>query len=246
MLILSSNSVHQALVAIYDELYGFYGPQHWWPTQTGSQWEIMVGAVLTQRTSWRNAALALDNVAAAWGNNGLVDPQFMLDASDSDLREVLRPAGHYQSKPRKLRGLARFVLDVGGIDRLTHSEEETVVLRGRLLQVWGIGPETADAILLYALKRPTFVADAYALRLASRWGLLQPDASYEVIQKLFMDNLPHDVSLFNEYHALMVQHGKQLCQPRPICVACPLNRRLLLDVKQTEDTAWRCPKLYIT
>lgn len=229
------------LLAIYDALSSHYGPQHWWPTRSGSAWEIMLGAVLTQRTTWRNVDIALDNIERAWGERGLSDPQAILSASEEELVKLTRPTGHYKSKPRKLQALARFVLEHGGVQALIESPESTETLRARLLGIWGIGPETADAILLYALNRPMFVADAYALRLASRWGLLKPTAIYKEIQRLFMENLPHDVALFNEYHALIVTHGKELCRPYPLCEACPLNRILPLDVTPTEVNNWRCP-----
>jgi endonuclease-3 related protein len=201
----------------------------------------MLGAVLTQRTSWRNVDISLSNIERAWGVEGLADPHVALTASQEELVELTRPAGHYKSKPRKLQALALFVSDHGGIQALIGSPEPTGVLRDRLLGIWGIGPETADAILLYALNRPVFVADAYALRLASRWGLLRPDASYVEIQRLFMENLPHDAALFNEYHALIVAHGKELCRTRPICSACPLNRNLDPSVMLMSAESWRCP-----
>ena len=230
-----------ALLAIYETLSSHYGPQHWWPTRSGSPWEIMLGAVLTQRTSWRNVDLALSNIESAWGPEGLSDPRVVLNSSQEALVEVTRPAGHFNSKPRKLQALARFVSDYGGLQSLVDSQEATDLLRERLLSIWGIGPETADAILLYALNRPMFVADAYALRLANRWGMLLPNARYEEIQRLFMENLPHDTALFNEYHALIVAHGKELCRPRPLCSLCPLNRSLDLSVLLTDAGNWRCP-----
>ncbi len=238
-----SHDTGAVLIAIYSALSEHYGPQHWWPTRSGSVWEIMMGAVLTQRTSWRNVDLSLDNIERAWGVRGLSEPQSVLDASSETLVTVLRPTGHYASKPRKLQGLARAVLDMGGVDTLVASQEPTEILREWLLSLWGIGPETADAILLYALHRPVFVADAYALRLTSRWGLLQPTASYGEIQRLFTENLPTDVSLFNEYHALIVAHGKEICRPRPRCEVCLLNRTLLVSVTQVEALSWRCPRL---
>ena len=236
-----SPEMSRVLLLIYRALYDYYGPQRWWPTSTGSCWEIMLGAVLTQRTSWANVEAALNNISAAWGAAGLAQPERVLAAPDEELRELLRPVGHYRSKPQRVKNLARFVMEKSGVEDLVHSGEGTGSLRGQLLHVWGIGPETADAILLYGLGRPVFVADAYALRLASRWGLLPPRTSYHAIQRLFMDNLPHDVALFNEYHALIVAHGKEICRPRPLCPSCPLNR-------QIEDAAsaltWRCPRLH--
>jgi len=205
----------------------------------------MLGAVLVQRTSWTNVERSLDRIEAAWGLAGLADPEQILSAKEEELVELIRPSGHYNSKPRKLRNLARFVIDAGGVKSLAASQASAAELRAALLSLWGIGPETADAILLYALGRPIFVADAYALRLASRWGLLPTNAIYNEIQALFMDNLPHDIELFGEYHALIVEHGKQTCRPRPHCHVCPLNRPLLVGVELERDVVWQCPKNYI-
>ncbi|MDQ3927875.1 MAG: hypothetical protein M3328_01880, partial [Chloroflexota bacterium] len=228
------------LLAIYRTLLAHYGPQHWWPTLTGSRWEVMLGAVLVQRTTWRNAARALANLASALGSAGLSDPAKLLSIPDETLGDLVRPAGHFSRKPRTLKLLARTVLELGGVDALSTSSESTASLRNLLLGTWGIGPETADAILLYALERPVFVADAYALRLASRWGLLAPTASYDEVQRTFSEDLPKDLDLFKEYHALIVEHGKQLCRPVPLCDLCPLNRLISLDSGGRRRT-WRCP-----
>ncbi|MDQ6693589.1 MAG: hypothetical protein M3014_04105 [Chloroflexota bacterium] len=229
------------LMTIYTRLLTFYGPQSWWPSVSGSRWEIMLGAVLTQRTTWRNVELALANLVAAWGEAALTDPACIVEADDDELISLLRPVGHYTTKPRKLRNLARFVISRGGVDRFAASDESDMAVRNALLDIWGVGPETADAILLYALDRPFFVADAYALRLGVRWGLLTPYASYATIQALFMDNLPHDLQLFNEYHALIVQHGKETCRPRPRCSACLLAEEYVLD---RPGQTWCCPRAY--
>lgn len=200
----------------------------------------MLGAVLTQRTTWTNVERSLDNLGAAWGPASLAEPEIILNATEEELVGLLRPTGHFRSKPRKLKYLAEFTLGEGGVEALARSGESAETLRARLLSLWGIGPETADAILLYALDRPVFVADAYALRLASRWGLLPPTARYGDIQKLFMDNLSHETALFNEYHALIVAHGKQICRPRALCEVCPLNR----PVRLRQGGSWTCPRLF--
>jgi len=225
------------LMAIYKSLQAHFGLQHWWPTRSGSVWEIMMGAVLTQRTTWRNVERALDNVERAWGIRGLSDPELVLEASHESLIQLLRPAGHFSRKPLTLQALARLVVEAGGVAALKNSPESTEDLREKLLAVPGIGPETADAILLYALGRPVFVADAYAVRLASRWGILDPKAGYYETQRLFTEKLSADARLFNEYHALIVALGKETCMPRPLCEKCPLNRPI--DV--SEDVGiWRC------
>lgn len=235
--------VGAVLIAVFNSLHAHYGPQHWWPTITGSRWEIMLGAVLVQRTTWRNADRALATLLSALGPAGLSDPAALLSVPDDKLIELLRPAGHFNRKPRTLKLLARLVLELGGADALAASDMATTELRARLLSIWGIGPETADAILLYALDRPVFVADAYALRLAVRWGLLAPTANYDEIQRLFGENLPQDASLFNEYHALVVAHGKQLCRPSPLCDICPLNRPVRLEAGEPAPT-WKCPSRF--
>jgi endonuclease III related protein len=229
------------LMAIYGTLLAHYGPQHWWPTLTGSRWEVMLGAVLVQRTTWRNADRALANLHSALGREGLSAPAALLQVPDDRLIEMLRPAGHFNRKPRTLKLLAALVLELGGVEALALTGAPTPNLRARLLDIWGIGPETADAILLYALDRPVFVADAYALRLGGRWSLIAPNATYDEVQRAFSDNLPADRAIFNEYHALIVEHGKQLCRPVPLCEACPLSRPITLDVG-SRGTLWRCPR----
>ncbi|HEX8218362.1 MAG TPA: endonuclease [Chloroflexia bacterium] len=236
-------NVGALLLAIYRTLLGHYGPQGWWPTVTGSRWEVMLGAVLVQRTTWRNADRAMSNLASALGREALSDPAALLELPDARLAELLRPAGHFNRKPRTLKLLARLVHELGGVEALALSREPAGRLRARLLGTWGVGPETADAILLYALGRPVFVADAYALRLGVRWGLLAPNASYDEVQRTFSDNLLVDVALFNEYHALIVEHGKQLCRPAPLCELCPLSKPVVLNHEQ--EATWRCPRRYV-
>jgi endonuclease-3 related protein len=239
-------SVGESLHAIFDALREHYGGQKWWPSATGSAWEIMVGAVLTQRTSWTNVELSLANMMAAWGPESLTDPGVVLEASDEELARVLRPTGFYTSKPRTLKNLARYVLGKGGLHTLVCSAESAEQIRLELLGLWGIGAETADAILLYALGRTTFIADAYAIRLASRWDLFPPTARYEEARAFFMDNLPHEVRTFNEYHALIVTHAKQLCRARPLCEICPLNSPLAASGIEGRAADWCCPKIGVT
>lgn len=236
----------QLLLAIYKVLFSTYGSQHWWPSRSGSIWEIMAGAVLTQHTSWTNVEMALANIVSAWGESGLTSPETILEAPDALLNALLRPTGHYETKPHRLRNLAQFVVAEGGPETFARTAEPTSRLRERLLAIGGIGPETADAILLYALGRPVFIADAYAGRLASRWGLMSPGSTYSQIQSLFMDNLPHDAPLFDEYHALIVAHGKDLCRPRPLCPRCPLAKPIPVVEKSAGEEAleWACPKLF--
>jgi endonuclease-3 related protein len=230
------------LIAIRDALHGEYGAQAWWPSTTGSIWEIMLGAVLTQRTTWTNVEKSLRRMVDAWGESSLREPQIVLNASEEVLAQVLRPTGFFASKPRTLKALARYVVRRGGLEVLLESNESTETLREELLGIWGIGPETADAILLYGLGRASFVADAYALRLGVRWGLLRRQASYDQIRELFTTNLPRDAALYNEYHALIVRHGKKICRPRPLCEVCPLN----MPITAGAAAMWSCPKVGVT
>lgn len=232
------------LAAIFSELQAYYGTPKWWPTHSGGRWEIMLGVVLTQRTTWSNVETALNNVLSFWGPDGLTKPEMVLEAQPETLEALFRPAGHYTTKPRRVRELAKFIVSEGGIDALARSTESTESLRERLLTVWGIGPETADAILLYALDRTLFVADAYALRLASRWGLIEPNADYNAVQALFTQHLPGNAAHYNEMHALVVSHAKELCRARPKCELCPLNSYLPPGDGLEADIKWRCPKLY--
>jgi endonuclease-3 related protein len=181
-------------------------------------------------------------MVASWGEDILRRPEVAMSVPLDQLAAAARPAGFHTQKPQRLQTLARFVIEKGGLAALQASREETAQLRKELLGLKGVGPETADAILLYALNRPVFVADAYAERLCARWGLVEPAASYHTVQQLFMDNLPHDAALFNEYHALIVSHAKQLCKPSPLCEACPLDRPVPVGAEETQT--WTCPKLY--
>lgn len=206
------------LMRVYEALLDRFGPQDWWPGET--PFEIMVGAVLTQNTAWTNVERA---VAALAGADAL-DPQALLALSRERLVEHIRPSGYYNVKAKRLVALTRWYVETcgGDIDRLRRMP--LAEARAGLLGVNGVGPETADSILLYAADKPVFVVDAYTRRIFSRLGMVAPDADYETMQRLFMGNLPEDVALFNEYHALIVASGKNLCRPRsPKCADCPLR-----------------------
>ncbi len=233
------------LMAAHDALLAHYGPQSWWPTRTGSAWEIMLGAVLTQRTTWTNVELSLNNMLAAWGIESLAEPEIVRNTSDQEMAVVLRPTGFYASKFRTLKTLAGYISGKGGLGGFAGSQQSTEEARNELLHLWGIGPETADAILLYALGRATFIGDAYAHRLASRWGLIRPKAGYEETRALFMNNLPHEAALFNEYHALIVTHARTLCRTRPECEICPLNSPSRVSWSGNREAEWRCPRMNI-
>jgi endonuclease-3 related protein len=200
---------------IYDLLLVRFGPQHWWPGET--PFEIMVGAMLTQNTSWHNAEKAIANLKAA----KLLLPDALAALPNETLAKHIRPAGYHNLKAGRLKNLLALIAAQGSVEALL--SQPTAELRERLLAVKGIGPETADSILLYAANRPVFVVDAYTHRICSRHGLIDEESDYFQLQELFMNNLSEDADLFNEYHALLVRLGKEFCKKtRPKCEDCPL------------------------
>lgn len=201
--------------ALFTRLLDTYGPQHWWPADT--PFEMMVGAVLTQNTRWQNVEKALERLRAAEMLNVHIMAALPLDV----LAEHLRPVGYYNLKARRLSAFTNWYRDSGGFETL--SDLETGRLREALLNVSGIGPETADDILLYAFYRPVFVIDAYTRRLFGRLGLLPAAASYEQLRAAFEASLSPDAGRYGEYHALIVAHAKHVCRPRPDCSACCLR-----------------------
>ena len=215
--VLQSAIVEEKLQGIYRRLYAHFGPQHWWPGDT--PFEVIVGAILTQNTSWKNVEKAMTNLKQA----GLLHPQGLRRVRIARLARLIRPSGYYNLKAKKLAAFIRFLFGVHH-GRLAHLfAQETGVLREELLAVYGIGPETADSIILYAGEKPVFVVDAYTRRIMARLGLASEDATYEELQRLFMDHLPRDSALYNEYHALFVALGKDICLKRtPRCAVCPL------------------------
>jgi len=199
---------------IHDLLYAANGKQHWWPGET--RFEIMVGAVLTQNTAWINVERAIANLKRARA----LTPKAIVKAHPKRLAKWLRPSGYFNVKARRLKAFCRWLMAQGGAGRLARMPTEK--LRHALLAVHGVGPETADDILLYAFHRPVFVVDAYTRRLFTRLGCLKGDESYETIRGLFERTLGPDVPLFNEYHALIVAHARDVCKTRPRCANCCL------------------------
>lgn len=202
---------------IYDLLFDSFGPQHWWPAD--SPFEVMVGAVLTQNTNWENVEKAIGNLKRM----GFLGLQELSSLKSRKLKELIRSVGYYNIKAKRLKNFLEFLKKEsdGRLDKI--NTYDTSLLRDKLLSVSGIGPETADSMLLYALDRPVFVVDAYTKRSLSRHGLIDDDWSYDEIQDLFMNHLKQDVKLFNEYHALLVRLGKLYCKPTPKCRGCPLE-----------------------
>lgn len=201
--------------AVFEALLVAYGAQHWWPAQT--PFEVMIGAVLTQSTAWVSVERALALLAARIP----LSAEGILALPPAELAACLRPAGYFNVKARRLSAFCAELTAAGGIEALGRLPTE--VLRRRLLAIHGVGPETADDILLYAFGRPVFVVDAYTRRVFARLGLLRGNEGYETIRQAFEHALGLDVALFNEYHALIVRHGKDVCRTRPRCADCCLR-----------------------
>jgi len=201
-------------IIIYRRLLKHYSPQHWWPGD--SPFEVMVGAILTQSAAWQNVAKAIANLKAA----GALSPAAIRALPPDELAALIRPSGYFNAKAKKLKALVDWLGNACGDNISNLSQLETADLRASLLAVWGIGPETADSILLYALERPVFVIDAYTPRICSRLGISPEKDDYASWQTLFTANLPRDRALYNEYHALLVRHAKERCCTKPICQKC--------------------------
>ncbi len=208
------------LLGLYAALYAHFGPQRWWPGR--SRFEIATGAVLTQHTAWAGVERAIANLRAA----RRLDPQRLAALAPGRLARLIRPAGTYRVKARRLRALATFLLERsrGRLERF--GREPLEALRTGLLRVSGVGPETADSILLYAAGRPVFVADAYARRVLARHRIVPSGIGYEALRSRLESHLPGDPRLFNEYHALLVAVGKRYCRTVPRCDDCPLRADL--------------------
>jgi len=204
------------LPELFRLLLDSFGPQHWWPGET--PFEVLVGAVLTQNTSWRGVAQAIANLK----REGVLSLEGLLGLEPERLAQLIRPAGYFNLKQKRLRNLLELLQrDFGGdLDRLFALP--LAQARQVLLSSNGVGPETADSILLYAGEKPIFVVDAYTFRILGRHGFAVEEMDYHQVQALFMDNLPHQVALFNEFHALLVKLGKDFCKKgKPRCPECP-------------------------
>ncbi len=203
---------------IYKRLYDHFGPQNWWPGET--PFEVIIGAVLTQNTNWKNVERAIGNLKGV----GLLSFARLSELPVALLAEYIRPAGYYNIKAGRLRNLFAMIRETYNSSMEEMLADSTDSLRRNLLSVKGIGPETADSILLYAANRPVFVVDTYTHRILSRHDLICEDFGYDEIQEFFMDHLDPDPSLFNEFHALLVCAGKEFCKKsKPRCSDCPLK-----------------------
>ena len=201
---------------VYRRLLERYGHQHWWPAENG--FEVIVGALLMQQTAWRNVHTALENLRSA----GLLSLRALASARVDVVRKHVRVAGLYRTKPSKLRNVCRHLVERSGGDLSKYFDRPTEVVRDDLLAQDGVGPETADSILLYAGSHPVFVIDAYTLRIGRRIGFFDHD-EYARAQRYFEQHVPRDLATYREYHALLVAHAKSLCRPRPACGECPVQ-----------------------
>lgn len=204
------------LLTIYNQLLGHFGPRRWWPAET--PFEVMVGAVLTQAVAWRNVEKAIANLKSG----GLLDPYKIYHADTGILEELLRPTRYYKMKTQKLQALIRFLVENYRDIPDEMFKEELPPLRAKLLAIYGMGPETVDSILLYAGGLPVFVVDAYTQKIFNRLGITPAKISYAKLQEFFRHNLPVDVKLYNEFHALIVALGNSICHNLPKCGTCPL------------------------
>ena len=212
--------VKRTLLRYYARMSGHFGPTHWWPGDT--PFEIAIGAILTQNTAWTNVEKAIANLKSA----KRLDPQAMLGCPRKELEEALVPSGYFRVKASRVVNFCQYLVDRYGGDMARMARQPLETLRPELLKVNGIGPETADDILLYACEKPVFVVDAYTRRIFSRHHLIPEHIEYEALRALFERHLPKDIHLFKEYHGLIVWTGKHFCRRTPKCAECPLGRLL--------------------
>lgn len=205
---------------VYRRLLDALGPQYWWPGD--SPLEVMVGAVLVQNTAWKNVERAIDNLRDA----NLLTLQGLHSASSEELQDLIRPAGYFRLKTKRLQSLIQFVADNFDFSLDAMRDADARDLREQLLRVHGVGPETADSILLYALEKPVMVVDTYTHRVFARHGWIGYDADYHQLQQQLIDELPEDTAIYNELHALLVNVGHHYCCKTPRCEECPLCEML--------------------
>lgn len=206
------------LVSVYKRLYSYFGPQHWWPAD--SAFEVVIGAILTQNTAWTNVEKAISCLK----KEKLVNAKRLYNSDVATIAKLIRPCGYYNIKAARLKCFLETLFSEFKGKLSSMFSLRLPVLRERLLKIKGIGPETADSILLYAARKPVFVVDAYTKRFLLRHRLIDGQASYQDIQSLFEERLPRNLKMFNEYHALIVRLAKEFCRKEPRCNICPLER----------------------
>jgi endonuclease-3 related protein len=205
------------LNSIYHKLFTCFGPQYWWPGET--PFEVAVGAILTQNTNWTNVEKAINNLK----NSGKLNLKAMRGIDIDELASLIRPAGYFNVKAKRLKNFIALLADEYKGSMKIMKREDLYVIREKLLLVNGIGPETADSIMLYALEKPVFVIDAYTKRILSRHNIMDHDSSYNEFQELFQSQFQKNVCFYKEYHALLVHLAKNYCRTKPACAGCPLE-----------------------
>lgn len=214
MVIAELNDIGATLMEIYDLLSKQHGPQHWWPAD--EPFEVVIGAILTQSTAWTNVEKAIANLK----RTDALTPETLYRLPREELAEMIRSSGYYNMKALKVKAFVQRLVDNYKGDLNELFALDVAPLREELLSIYGVGEETADSIILYAARKPSFVIDAYTIRILRRLGLGPEEASYADFRALFQDNLPADERLFNEFHALFVTHGKNHCRKEPLCPCC--------------------------
>jgi endonuclease-3 related protein len=213
----------EKLLLIYEKLYHFYGPQHWWPAD--NWFEVTIGAILTQNTTWKNVEKSIHNIK----QNNLMNPNKLYELEKNELAKIIKSSGFYNLKSERIKNflewLKAYDFEYSNIRKKSYTE-----LRRELLNIKGIGKETADSILLYAFNYPVFVVDSYTKRLFNRLGFELSD-NYDEIQNFFENMLEQDEKLYNEFHALIVKHSKELCKNKPICTECFLQKQCNFYIK---------------
>ena len=220
------------LEIVFDQLYAAYGCQEWWPAD--NPFEMAIGAILTQNVSWQNAERAISTLK----NESLLSPYALLRTPDDILGELIRPSGYFNAKTKKIKAFAYHLVNKHQGEIEIMLAQDTSTLRNELLSIHGIGPETADAIMLYAGEKPVFVVDSYTTRLLIRMGIITHYTAYSDIQNMFHGSLPQDTTLFNEFHALIDNHGKITCKKnRPLCLECTLMNLCPFGQQTKEQSA---------
>ncbi len=224
------------LIEIYERLLKHLGKQYWWPAET--EFEVIIGAILTQAAAWKNVEIAIENLKAENPNepkgslgptrakgsgSGILNPAGIKNTRQNQLKKLIKSAGYYNAKSRKLKEFVNFLYKNYGGDLNLLLNQPKNKLRKDLLSIWGIGPETADSIVLYAAHKPSFVVDAYTKRIFSRLGVIDNGIDYESLKKFFENNLPENLGIYKEFHALIVELGKKNCRTKPVCGGCPLG-----------------------
>ncbi|MCX8069224.1 MAG: endonuclease III domain-containing protein [Thermodesulfovibrionales bacterium] len=209
--------IKERLMKLYNILFDSFGPQHWWPGD--SPFEVSVGAILTQNTNWQNVEKAIANLK----KQRVLSPKSIYNLPHEKLAELIRPSGYYNVKAKRLKNFVSFIVDNHNGSLMNLKKYDIEDIRQQLLSIIGIGKETADSIMLYALDKPIFVIDTYTKRILSRHDIVHESADYDNCQSLFHQNIDPDISLYNEYHALFVKVGKYYCKPRANCDNCPLK-----------------------